>query len=132
MKTLSQHLLEHMSTQVNEASVIFSKNEIVEKIENDKYVKFDDLKDGLDAQNTGKEDEVYTIIAKYSNIETARANNGDDIDNMLEKYTKALVDAPNFASSLPVVKVEHNGKELIYIYSPDKFDSVETLVVLTA
>ena len=90
------------------------------------------MQEGDEAQFTAKPDELYTISKKYTNIETARANNGDDIDNMLEKYTKALVDAPNFASSLPVVKVEHNGKELIYIYSPDKFDSVETLVVLTA
>ena len=82
MKSLSQHLNE--SLQVNESEVIFDKKEIQKKLDSKEYKSFDDLQEGDEAQFTAKPDELYTISKKYTNIETARANIGDDIDDMLK------------------------------------------------
>lgn len=126
MKSLSQHLNE--SLHVNEAEVLFDEKEMQKKLDANEYKSFDDLEVGDEAQYSSKPDELYTIAKKYNNIETARANLGDDIEDMLGHYSEDVIDGASFASSLPVVLVDHNDHQQIFIYAPEKADDVNTLV----
>lgn len=129
MKSLSQHLNE--SLNVNEAEILFDKKEIQKKLDAKDYKLFDELEEGDDAQNTAEPDELYTVIKKYNNIETARANVGDELEDedVIKHYTEAIQSGASFASSLPVVLVKHNDEHRLFIYAPEKADDVDTLVV---
>ena len=126
MKSLSTHLNE--SLQIVEASIAYSKSEMLEKIKSEEFKTFDDIEEGDEAQRTSEPDEIYTIIKKYNNIDTARANI-PDIDDMLKGYSEDIEVSANFASSLPVVLVQHNDNQQVFVYAPEKADAVETLVV---
>ena len=106
-------------------------NELFDKLELGEFVNFKELKSGDVVRHTKNTNSSFKVIRKYQNMDTARANLGDEFDELLSKeLIQDLTTGALFTNSLPVCLVDCDGKELIHIYAPEKYENVETLVLL--
>lgn len=131
MKNLGKLMCESLDN-VNEGNnKLTDKKELFDKLELGEFVSFKDLKAGDVVRHTKLTNSLFKVIRKYQNMDTARANLGDEFDELLSnELIEDLTTGALITKSLPVCLVEYNGKELIHIYAPEKYENVETLVFL--